>query len=801
MSKSHQTPKKAKKKSKSKVNFLQAKISKFAQNWNKTGRLIRLGIVSMVFLSLTMVLIVSVVTANYQSRTNQAESKKDDNKISKSNSSSSYNPREIDLNTRSKRAKSGSSSFSDSTVFNPVIQVDLPFEIPEVMSLSSFNSCEDLTGRVGSFYKQREDYYQEIREKRMEEFGEDRILAMPDMALESRGEMDFRNQNIASDVRTGGMGDGGDSFSTTNNQVELVDESDIVKTDGEYIFKLNQSFQGNEERTLEILRFKDNKLEKISSLPAFEEVEGKSLSYKGYDQIALFEDKLVLIGTHYGNTTKTDLKIINIQDKANPEVIQEISFDGWLEASRLTNGVLYVVSNYSHNYFGDYFREVYQSEGKIDTEKFITVLPEIEINQDKQKMLPCDQIQFFDPILVADDFINLISIDLKTADNKIQKEVVLGNSDNLYASNQNIYLSQTNYPFDHFETYQESEIVETTTIFKFNLNQGDINFQTTQSVPGRVLNQFSMDEYQDNFRVATTVSTKNPEECDFDDFDCRQRMTTNGVYILDKDLKRLSEVENLAKNESIFGVRFLQNRAFVVTFERIDPLFAIDLADPKNPQVLSELKITGFSDYLHPVSDNLLIGVGKEVDPENPGLAQGVKLSLFDVSDLKNVREISKVEIGKSGSDSEVSSDHKSFLFDTRNNLLILPIYAVQNTEDDYSYRDLADFQGSYVYKVTAENGFELQTRITHHTLENSSNSESFWDERTNQENILDEFGQVIDKQDVTTPARSTEKQTLNSDFDIRRQFYIENNLFTLSDKSVQVHSYDNWEKVAGVEF
>jgi uncharacterized secreted protein with C-terminal beta-propeller domain len=157
-----------------------------------------------------------------------------------------------------------------------------------------------------------------------------------------------------------------------------------------------------------------------------------------------------------------------------------------------------------------------------------------------------------------------------------------------------------------------------------------MEYDASGRVSGSVLNRYSMDEYEGYFRIATTTGWGTS--------------SLNRVYVLDGTLSVAGALENLAQGERIYSARFMGNRCYLVTFRQVDPFFVIDLSDPSQPKLLGELKITGYSDYLHPYDENHIIGIGKETDA---GLYQGLKISLFDVSDVSNPKEIAKYEIGE----------------------------------------------------------------------------------------------------------------------------------------------------------
>lgn len=201
--------------------------------------------------------------------------------------------------------------------------------------------------------------------------------------------------------------------------------------------------------------------------------------------------------------------------------------------------------------------------------------------------------------------------------------------------------------------------LEKTVIHKIAVNKGDLEYQTHGEVPGYALNQFSMDEQAGYFRIATTKNRTWSEYIE----DEEEKESYSNLYVLDKDMKIVGSVERLALGERIYSVRFMQDRAYLVTFKQTDPLFVIDLKNPVNPRVLGELKIPGFSNYLHPYDNDYLIGIGKDTKETEWGGVRtlGLKLSLFDVSDVSDPKEVDTYVMGDAGSDSIALNDHKAF--------------------------------------------------------------------------------------------------------------------------------------------
>jgi len=258
---------------------------------------------------------------------------------------------------------------------------------------------------------------------------------------------------------------------------------------------------------------------------------------------------------------------------------------------------------------------------------------------------------------------------------------LLGSASNMYASLNNIYITmikQVNF---------DTSWTEATLIYRVHIQEEEIKVEASGEVPGRVLNQFSMDEYNEYFRIATTTgevwSLENPSK--------------NNLYVLDMNLTITGRLEDLAPTERIYSVRFMGDRCYLVTFRQIDPFFAIDLQNPHEPKVLGSLKIPGYSSYLHPYDEDHIIGIG---------MYDGkVKVSLFDVSNVTDIKEMNYTT--DTWASSPALDDHKVLLFDRLKNLFVIPI-AEKNP--DY----WQGWQGAYVFNISSETGVLLRGKITH---------------------------------------------------------------------------------------
>jgi uncharacterized secreted protein with C-terminal beta-propeller domain len=219
-----------------------------------------------------------------------------------------------------------------------------------------------------------------------------------------------------------------------------------------------------------------------------------------------------------------------------------------------------------------------------------------------------------------------------------------------------------------------------------------------------------MDEFNGNLRLATTSSVYTPQYGQY---------TYNNVYVLDGKMATIGSLTHIAEQETIYSTRFIGDRLYMVTFKRIDPFFVIDLSNPRSPKILGKLKIPGYSDYLHPYDATHIIGIGKETTTNEWGgvSTSGVKLALFDVSDVANPKQLDKVQIGDAGSDSAALTDHHAFLFDRTKNLLVIPVRAVSTAPvikgDYYNYQPQI-WYGAYVFGLTPQTGFTLRGTVQH---------------------------------------------------------------------------------------
>jgi inhibitor of cysteine peptidase len=542
-------------------------------------------------------------------------------------------------------------------------------------------------------------------------------------------------------------------YSQTNVQVGGVDEADWAKTDGRFIYQLS----GSRVLISDIANSAKPKLAATLDYPAKD----------GFTPQELYVDdkRLVVIGQRqvrlpYNTATDGDLPvsggaasresglaveatsdakrgiwmpipmlstvktfIYELNEAVQPKLVRETEQEGSYSSSRKIGSALYVVTN--KNNFTYPLYDTGKDGGNAAKDQLATsfqpLYSDSAVSSDL-KSLPLDSIRYF-PESPDANMLLVGAIDLDAADQPLQLSAYLGSSQTIYASEKHLYVAISKYTADGDAYKQETQI------HKFRLDQGRIVYIGEGSVPGTILNQFSMDEHEGYFRIALTKG---------DMWASSKDGSTNNLYVLDEKLNTVGKLEGLAPGERIYSVRFMGGRAYMVTFRNVDPLFAIDLNNPVKPAVLGQLKIPGYSDYLHPYDENHIIGFGKEtVEIPSKGTGtdqtmafyQGMKIALFDVSDVSHPKEKFKETIGDRGTNSELLHDHKALLFSKEKGLLAFPVelLEIKNKEtlkptDSLAYGEFT-YQGAYVYGIDLKKGFTLRSKITHLTAEDLAKS------------------------------------------------------------------------------
>ena len=518
--------------------------------------------------------------------------------------------------------------------------------------------------------------YQEIYDRLYELFQSNTILYDYDT---SDGGLDPRSvtymvEESASDVSTAATGDYVD-YSRTNIQEAGVDEGDIIKTDGTWIYILKQ------DGSFSIVRANDGapKVESTTKL------EKTGLSNREIREMYLDGDRLIIVeegictalekdNELYRTSTgyQTVLSVWDIADRTQPEQIGMLRQDGYYKDSRKNGDFVYLFTSYM-----PYIAETYEES---------TIVP--RINGDEVAYN-----QFYLPEKPAsENYLIISSVDITKPEEVKDQKVLVSGADSFYVSTENIYVTNENY-----NSGRDTVVTE---IAKFHYKDGRITGVAAGSVKGYLNDSFSLNEYDGTLRVVSTYYDETWEEW-------------NALYILDEKLQQLSAIEDLAQGETIRSARFFGTTGYFVTFRQTDPLFSVDLSDPEDPKVLGELKISGFSSYLHFYGENLLLGIGYEAD-ENTGSTTGLKLSMFDISDPTNVKEVSRAVLpGMTWC--PAIEDYKSILVDPDKNLIGFYcdkryfVYSYDAT-GGFTRELLCDFYGDEFLGVSDQAGQEQGT-------------------------------------------------------------------------------------------
>ena len=555
---------------------------------------------------------------------------------------------------------------------------------------------------------------------------------------------------------------GSDDYSSTNVQVENVDEPDYLKNDGKYVYIVSRSTLSiidaypAEDASLILKIALDVEHQYIQNM--FLNGDRLVIFYNGQSDREIIPEFDFIPRQSYDPVTHA--LIIDISDRENPSILKDYSIDGHFMDARMIGDYAYFVTN-------SYINHQY---------------PRFPVIMEDSVPIMTPEAFYFDNIEEFSNFNTLTAIDI-FGDTINSETFLMGYTGTFYVSENNFYLTYQQYltfgfyedsSRDRFfdvivpllpssvqdeiksiqsssslnsaqqwsmisEVMQDSynqmskeqkdklfeqikealiehdtkiqEDTRKTIIHKIAIDQDKIEYVAKGSVPGRLLNQFSMDEDGDRFRVATTTEIHTQYE---------GTIRSNAVYILDENLNTVGGLDQIAPDESIFSARFIDDRLYMVTFQQIDPFFVIDLSTD-TPKILGELKIPGFSNYLHPYDEEHVIGVGRDTKEIGDNRVQqlGIKIALFNVADVSNPIVADDIIIGDSSTHSEALHNHKAFFFDKTRGVLSIPITGDANELDELSNSkmiapDYNRWSGFYVFDLDGKSGFDLKGTITH---------------------------------------------------------------------------------------
>ena len=558
--------------------------------------------------------------------------------------------------------------------------------------------------------------------------------------------------------------------SSTNVQVKGVDEPDFIKNDGRYAYILS----GDKLTIVEVYPAQEAR---IAAKVALDIQDGQYLQ-----NMFLYNDTLVIFYQEYVEdyviqeydyrpspvyVQKTHALLMDVSDREDPKVLHDYEISGNYNNARLVGDRVYLVTTsdlYDYRnpilpmikesstilarpdiyYFDN--PEIYYafntvtsidldgggSDGNLQSETFM-MNPASTLYMSEDNLYIAYQkdsgYPYGDGTYSHDRFFKAI---LPLLPKALQEEISAIESDPSLRSSEkwdkiSDLLQETynrmpeadrNTLFENIQRaieeydaklYKQSQM---TVVHRIKVgSDGLIEYGARGEVPGRLLNQFSMDENNDRFRLATTSEFWSPYG---------GSVLHNNVYVLNMDMKIVGALEEIAKGESIYSARFMGERLYLVTFERTDPFFVIDLSDDK-PKLLGELKLPGYSNYLHPYDKDHIIGLGRETKENQYGGVEilGLKLALFDVSDVENPRVVDVFEIGDRGADSEALYEHKALLFDAEKNILSIPVTITPEYgpafSGDMRYIQPDIWKGFFVFSIDPDEGFALKGKIEHY--------------------------------------------------------------------------------------
>ncbi len=608
--------------------------------------------------------------------------------------------------------------------------------------LSGFENCDDLQAKFREYAKEQEERDRNI----MYEMEVDMALPNAGVQEDSAGSKESASPSYHTE---------------TNVQVEGIDEADTVKSDGKRLFVMknggydyySRSRSENKIVLMEVYPFETAR--KLSEI-TFEEGEnpqemfiyGEKLVVFTRKTISDFEDPIyreesegvveedLIMPTPYRYTTFSVTRIYDVSDMNSPKLEDSVEVEGDYLTSRLKNGFVYMVSN------------------EYDYADWLSPIPLYRANDGEYKSsCGCEDISILNPDDVYPKFTTVLTLDLKSGDFDPEFKNYIGNTNTVYMSHGSIYLvSQPMYYWGYMDNSGDRTLIS-----KVDYTDGELSYKDGIEFNGHLLNQFSLDENDGFLRVAGTYGSM------------WQGDSQNYLKVFDENMDQIAEIEDLAKGEKIYSARFYGDIGVIVTFKKVDPLFVFDLSDNKNPKLKGALKIPGYSDYLHFIDENTVLGFGKETVEakdelkEGRGLDfawyQGLKMATFDISNMEDPKEISKLIIGDRGSESEALKNHKAFTFDQKNRRIIIPALVSEVDTEKCQQRYSGEYdvnscqgdpvsQGAQVIELKDDNTLKLVGEISHFET-NSRNYSNYADEAVSRSMVIEDVLLTISEDQV----------------------------------------------------
>lgn len=715
--------------------------------------------------------------------------------------------------------------------------------------LKSFNSCNDMEKVMWDYIK---DYWKNNKDKFYRWWRMYKTMGIMEDSIDMAVE-----ESVAVPNEIGWSSS--DDFSKTNTQVSWVDESDIIKTDWKYIYYFN-----DKDKYVYIVWVEDEKIVKKIKIP-------KTFSNP---VLYLWDGTLTILSSWYSNydyskywhwinrNAKTYVIVFDIQDVTSPKLEKLYITDWNLQKSRKIGDYLYVISNNSFNI--PYYS--YKTVGDIDLEISKIMPKKIDISKTsvtseqnlklKGKKLPynvtswnvakCNNIEYVLPdpeTLKKYDFnpsYNVISIiDTKNPSKEVKTKVIAWSNNEIYMSLDNLYLTSNMYQTYNFRCWISSRCFApfysrwvNTLLHKINVEWESLSYQDSTIIPWSPLTQYSMDEYAGNFRILTQTNSWNSKENE----------SHTDLYILDKNLNLKWSLKNLWSWEQFKSSRYIGDKLFLVTFKQVDPLFAIDVADPSNPKILWELKIPWYSTYLHPYDENHLIGLWYDTS-ENKWwwtINDWLKVDLYEInydkkcgdSDL-SIEENKKCDswdykwiivkqkysktLWQRWSYSEALNNPRMFMWNSNKKTLFLPVNLYNNDWNDI-YRNTNFFQWLVSVIIDKNIGIKENYRITHLELKEAEKEREKECSKYTKEDTEKKCVKLINWEEYCESSRYNyvpkycyadspiweyiaSKSWNFRDNYIKRALWIWNQAFAVSNSNISSHELNTWNINFDIDF
>lgn len=469
---------------------------------------------------------------------------------------------------------------------------------------------------------------------------------------------DSSNAGMGSNEEGGAGAD--TSYAKTYRQVDMVDEGDVIKNDGKYIYYLTTEdvvniYQINGRETNLVSSIKDFENRYYADVEDTNDFEEKIISdiYVNGNRLVMNVTRDICKGDDYQSFSQ--VYIYDISDIKNPKQLKNFEQSGYYLSSRMIEDQLYVVSNFTLNKTKSYYIPYTLDSGEEKTPLKAENI--CRVNDPKEP-----------------NYLVVSAIDVKAGKRSSETKAVFGAGNDMYSNESNMYVVSSEYVHPDTRIREETAPAPNinSQIIKISLSD-KIAFTASCTLKGNINNQFSLDEKDGFLRVATTSTGKDGKD-------------VNNLFVLDKNLKKVGAVTGFAKDESIKAVKFIGDTAYVITYEETDPLFVIDLTNPKSPQIKGSVKITGFSTQLIPYEDNMLIGIGFDMQRDETGgwFESGIKLVLFDVSNPEKPKVLDSKVLEDSNSLAQYN--HKAIVVNPEKKYYAIPYDHYGNDENNYFY-------------------------------------------------------------------------------------------------------------------